>query len=391
MNRFDVVVIGGGIHGVGVAQAVVAAGYSCAVIEQHALAWGTSSRSSKLIHGGLRYLESAQFSVVRECLRERAILLRLAPDLVRLKPFIIPVYRDTSRRPWKIRLGLTGYALLSGLDRAGSFGSVPRQQWDTLDGLALSGLQQVFRYWDAQTDDAMLTRAVMASAQAMGAELFSPAEFLGADIRTDGCAVRIRQHGHDSTLVAKVVVNAAGPWVNQVLSKMVPLPPVPRMELVQGSHLILKVPLSENIYYLEAPRDKRAVFVMPWQGNMLLGTTETPYLGDPAKVTVLADEQAYLIETFVHYFPQYRAAPAEILSSFAGLRVLPAADSAAFGRSRETLLIPDREINPRLVSIYGGKLTAYRATAQRVLARILPALPQRKGLADTTELPLSPV
>lgn len=390
MSHIDVVVIGGGIHGVGVAQAVAAAGHSCAVIEQHSLAWGTSSRSSKLIHGGLRYLESAQFSVVRECLRERAILLRIAPDLVRLKPFIIPVYRDTSRRPWKIRLGLTGYALLTGLDRSGRFSSVSRRRWDLLDGLELSGLQQVFRYWDAQTDDALLTRAVMASAQAMGAELFSPAEFLGADVRTDGCTVRIRQDGQESTLAARVVVNAAGPWVSQVLSKIVPFQPAPAMDLVQGSHLILKVPLSDTIYYLEAPRDKRAVFVMPWQGNMLLGTTETPYRGDPAKVAVLADEQAYLLETFAHYFPQYRAAPAEILSSFSGLRVLPATNGTAFGRSRETLLIPDRESNPRLVSIYGGKLTAYRATAQRVLTRILPVLPQRRRLADTAELSLSP-
>src|SRR5580693_10304486 len=135
MRAFDVVVVGGGIHGAGVLQAAAAAGHRALLLEKGALASGTSSRSSKLIHGGLRYLESGQFALVRESLRERAIHLRIAPELVQLKPFYIPVYRDTRRRPWQLKLGLWLYALLGGFDAATRFGAVPRREWPSLDGL----------------------------------------------------------------------------------------------------------------------------------------------------------------------------------------------------------------------------------------------------------------
>src|SRR5271163_1160515 len=134
MKEYDVVIIGGGIHGAGVLQAAAAAGHSALLVERRALASGTSSRSSKLIHGGLRYLESFQFALVRESLRERAIHLRIAPELVELKPFFIPVYRDTRRRPWQLKLGLSIYALLGGFDAATRFGTVPLECWAALDG-----------------------------------------------------------------------------------------------------------------------------------------------------------------------------------------------------------------------------------------------------------------
>src|ERR1700731_1536853 len=146
MKRYDVVVVGGGIHGAGVLQAAAAAGHSGLLIERLAIASGTASRSSKLIHGGLRYLESGQFTLVRESLRERAIHLRIAGDLVELKPFFIPVYRDTRRRPWQLKLGLWMYALLGGFDAGTRFGTVPKRDWPTLDGLDTNGLDTVIRY-----------------------------------------------------------------------------------------------------------------------------------------------------------------------------------------------------------------------------------------------------
>src|ERR1700736_645983 len=163
MKEYDVIVVGGGIHGAGVLQAAAAAGYSGLLIEKRALASGTSSRSSKLIHGGLRYLESGQFTLVRESLRERAIHLRIAGDLVELKPFFIPVYRDTRRRPWQLKLGLWVCALLGGFDASTRFGAVPKREWSSLDGLETQGLEAVIRYHDAQTDDASLARAVVQS------------------------------------------------------------------------------------------------------------------------------------------------------------------------------------------------------------------------------------
>ncbi|MEE8428710.1 MAG: FAD-dependent oxidoreductase, partial [Gammaproteobacteria bacterium] len=179
-KSYHVGIIGGGIHGVGVAQRAAAQGYTVLVVEKTGLAAGTSSRSSKLIHGGLRYLESAQFGLVKECLRERSILLQIAPELVRLQPFMIPVYRKTRRRPWQLRLGLGLYALLGGMAKENRFTTIPRRNWDQLDGLSTAGLEKVYRYRDAQTDDALLTRAVMNSAQELGAELAMPANFLGA-------------------------------------------------------------------------------------------------------------------------------------------------------------------------------------------------------------------
>ena len=153
----DVLVVGGGIHGVGVAQAVAAAGHQCSLVESRSLAAGTSSKSSKLIHGGLRYLENFDIGLVRESLQERERLVELAPHLVHRQPFIIPVYPSTSRRPWKLRAGLSLYAILSGLRKHTGFRRVPKSDWKQLDGLSTRDLQKVYQYWDAQTDDRKLT------------------------------------------------------------------------------------------------------------------------------------------------------------------------------------------------------------------------------------------
>src|SRR5277367_6124746 len=188
MKEYDVVIIGGGIHGAGVLQAAVAAGHSALLIERQGLASGTSSRSSKLIHGGLRYLESGQFALVRESLRERTILLRIAPELVKLKPFFIPVYRDTRRRPWQLKIGLWIYALLGGFTKETRFGDVPEAEWSTLDGLELENLDAVIRYHDGQTDDSLLTRAVVQSALELGATVAMPARFVKAVLSEDRVA-----------------------------------------------------------------------------------------------------------------------------------------------------------------------------------------------------------
>ena len=212
MSRaYDLAIIGGGIHGAGVAQAAAALGYRVLVLEQNAIASGTSSRSSKLIHGGLRYLEQGSIGLVRECLHERALLLKLAPDLVRLKPFYIPVYPQTRRRPWQLRLGLSAYALLAWPRAGAKFRTLARREWDQLDGLRTDGLQAVFQYWDAQTDDAALTRAVLHSAQTLGATVKIPAEFISATLLPTSCSVRYTHENATHEITARVLVNAAGP------------------------------------------------------------------------------------------------------------------------------------------------------------------------------------
>lgn len=383
----DIAIIGGGIHGVGVAQAAAAAGYRVALLEKTAIAAGTSSRSSKLIHGGLRYLESGQFGLVRESLRERRVLLEVAPRLVRSLPVYIPVYRRTRRRPWKIRLGLSLYALLGGpLNPLMQFRQLRRTQWSELEGLRTAGLSAVFEYWEAQTDDAELTRAVMHSAQELGAQLLCPAELVSAEQTESGYQLHYRQQGKSNDLDCGYLVNASGPWVNRVLQTL--SPPADRLsiDLVQGTHIVVEGRIHHKIFYLEAPHDGRAVFVMPWKDDTtLVGTTEHLYTGNPGEVEPLQEEIYYLLETLRHYFPSHSD---KVLESFSGLRVLPKAENAIFHRSRETTLYTNDD-HPRLVTIYGGKLTTYRNTAQKLVDHLRPVLGARKQKAKTERIHLT--
>jgi len=383
---YDLTVVGGGIHGVGVAQAAAAAGHSVALLEARELAAGTSSKSSKLIHGGLRYLESFELGLVRESLRERAILLRIAPELVRLVPFYVPVYRETSRRPWKVRAGLTLYALLANLREAGRFSTLPRARWEELDGLRTDGLQAVFRYYDAQTDDAQLTRAVMASAQELGATLLCPAELRVAEREGDGYRLTYEQDGEPRSHTTGVLVNAAGPWVEEVRACVRPEPPGLAIDLVQGTHIELPGEIEQGIYYTEAPRDRRAVFTMPWKGHTLVGTTERFHEGDPAASSPTAEEIEYLQETFHAHFPGRETS---VTKAWAGLRVLPRAEGSAFKRTRETIYRVDDEREPRYLAIYGGKLTGYRAAAEQAVQVVRQSMPRRQRLARTREVSLS--
>lgn len=387
----DVLVVGGGINGVGIAQASAAAGWSVAVLEKSALAAGTSSKSSKLVHGGLRYLESYEFGLVRESLRERQLLLRLAPELVQRQTFCIPLYASTRRAPWLLRTGLSLYYLLSGCATDARFGAVPQREWAALDGLRTDNLRAVFRYTDARTDDAALTRAVMRSAESLGAQLCCPAELLAAELTDDGVEVTYGTPEGQQNCRARVVVNATGPWVNAVLGRVQPHQTEVPVELVQGTHIEVPGSMSRDFYYVESPRDGRAVFVMPRDGRIVIGTTETRYRKNPDHVAPLPAEENYLLRVAAHYFPQFDPLRrGDLLASWAGLRVLPGGEGHAFHRSREIVLQTDRRGRPRWLTVYGGKLTSYRATAEKVVERIAESLPDGKAVADTKQLMLSP-
>ena len=383
------IVIGGGIHGAGVAQAAAAHGYSVCLLEQNEIASGTSSKSSKLIHGGLRYLESGQFSLVQECLQERQYLLNNAPHLVALKPFIIPIYRQTKRRPLTIRLGLSLYAMLDRFRSSGLFKSIKKNNWSELDGLTQKDLEHVFQYWDAQTDDKLLTQAVIKSAISLGCAIQKPATVTSLVNRSNMWEVEFEKENQKQTLEAKVVVNTAGPWVNRVLEKVKPVPKIKPVDLVQGTHIVIEGEVTKGIYYLESPIDQRAIFVMPWYGKTMIGTTEKNYTGDPAKVEASEEEVAYLLESVKFYFPKHQHLQIErVVEQFAGLRVLPVAEGAAFSRPRETDIFEDGETAPGLFTVYGGKLTAYRATSAQVIDKVSHLLPKVKVLADTRYLKL---
>ncbi|HDP89514.1 MAG TPA: FAD-dependent oxidoreductase, partial [Thioalkalivibrio sp.] len=357
----DLIVIGGGIHGVATAFEATRRGWRVRLIEQYPrLAQGTSSRSSKLIHGGLRYLEQGQWRLVRESLQARRRLLRLAPELVELTDFHIPVFADSRRGALTIRAGLSLYALLGGLHADNRFCRLPRRAWSRLDGLHTAGLEAVFRYRDGRTDDAALTRALMHAACDRGAQLQLGETVRQVHLHRDGVEVETDRAGYR----AAAVVNATGPWIDQLLARVEPAQPLPAIERVAGTHIVVPGRLRRGIYYVEAPRDARAVFVMPWRGQVMIGTTERVHCGDPAAVAPTDQEIDYLRETGAHYFDTRHVDTQQIIDAFAGLRVLPRADDSPFGRPRDTRLLSDRATRPRLVSILGGKLTAHQVTAE---------------------------
>lgn len=384
----EVVVVGGGIQGAGTAQAAAAAGFETLLLEQTEPAAGTSSRSSKLIHGGLRYLETGQWGLVRESLQERRILLQNAPDLVRLVPFFVPVYPESRRSPLTLRTGLCLYALLGGLRRENRFRSLPRDSWHELDGIRTQELRHVFQYFDAQTDDRMLTEAVIESARELGCRVACPAPLLSASRTADGYQLQYLQDGQVRETHCGVLVNAGGPWLNRILEKIDPTPQAYPMQLVQGAHVVIDSPVQSGVYYVEAPTDGRPVLIMPWYGRTMIGTTETAGGDDPSNPKATESEVTYLLDTFSHYFPDH---PLDVFETFAGYRVLPKAEGGLQQRSRETTLWWDEAVAPRFVSIAGGKLTAYRATAAKVIQKIRGWLPQRPPIADTKNLPLRAV
>lgn len=363
MTDHDLVVIGGGIHGAGVAQAAAAKGLSVLVIERReAAGLETSRASSKLIHGGLRYLETFQVRLVYECLREQRNLLRNAPHLVRRSDFYIPVYRQSQRSAWWVYLGLCCYQLLAG-GALRNIERVAQSRWGSL-GLHEQDLTAVFRYFDAQTDDQALTRAVLESAVSLGAQV----RFNVAPARIEYTENYTLTFPDSSTVRCRALVNAAGPWANEVAA----LGGLPQQDLdwVQGTHIVLRQPAFSGCFYVEAPQDGRAVFVLPWRGLTMVGTTEV-VLTQP-KASPTQEEINYLLAVYNHYFPKSRCDQGDIEEVFAGVRVLPKDQRQANKRSRETLYATANA--GTYIGIYGGKLTSYRATADKVLRMLTPIL-----------------
>lgn len=364
---YDLLIIGAGIHGAAVARHAALDGFKVCVVEQFDQpALATSSRSSKLIHGGLRYLESHQFRLVRECLIERSILLKTAPSLVRLEAFYLPVYRYNKRPAWIIHLGLLFYRLLGG----GRFKKIPRSQWHGLDGLNTEQLRCVYQYHDAVTDDRQLTRAVLDDAIANGADFRVSHRVSACHLNDQHVRVEFEQQPE---ITAKLVINAAGPWVNHVLEKTSPKQPAANIDLVQGTHILIPRQLQRGVYYFEA-KDQRVIFAIPWKNQCLLGTTETPFHDEPERVNPLSSEISYLLAAWNQAFNDHLDTD-DLIDAFAGLRVLPSSTGAAFSRSRDTEIRPDPADSPRIISIIGGKLTAHRITAERVMKIIHRQLP----------------
>lgn len=389
MDTQDVIIIGGGITGVGIAQALAAAGFHVELWEKDKIGSHTSANSSKLIHGGLRYLETGQLSLVKQCLNERKALLTLAPNLVHPIAFYIPIYSSNKRGRLKIAVGLSLYAFLHPRDKLSKFEIIPKSQWQHLFNIKQQGLKTVFKYWDAQTDDFRLTQAVAKSAEQLGAHIRQG--MYCTDIYHDAntCQLTYKQKLNKDLGQArsKLVVNACGPWVNALLDKVTPPLASELIDWVQGSHLLIDVPAPRGIFYLESQLDKRMIFVMPWHNKTLIGTTETPLEILPETLQMTMQEQAYLLAIYCHYFPQYQPQllKDKILQQFCGVRVLPKKQGGVFDRPRDTV-IKTYQTHPCLLTVYGGKLTSFRTTAMNVVRWVQSKLGKRQMKADIDKL-----
>jgi len=380
----DVVVIGGGITGAGVALEAAARGLRVALLEQGDFAGGTSSRSTKLIHGGIRYLAQGHIGLVRESLRQRGELLRAAPDLVRPLPFVIPLYRGL-RRPLGLRVpsmfrAMTPLGVKAGLWFYDRLAAAPSLRHQTLSGadataripdLCTDRLQAVFLYYDAQTDDVRLTHAVLSRARRLGALTlnYCRVDALVRDGRRIGGVVfEDRLTGRVGEARARHVVNASGVWAERVAA--MDAPPEFRITAGKGIHLVLRpgaVSLNSALVIPETD-DGRLAFLVPWiGGRIMLGTTDDRYDGPLDAPTAKAEEIAYLLDHANRYLNR-QLSRADVVGIFAGLRPLIGSregPSAALSREHAVIESPGG-----LISIIGGKLTSFRQMARDVVGRL---------------------
>jgi glycerol-3-phosphate dehydrogenase len=385
LQRRDLVVIGAGINGAAIARELALQGVSVLVLEREDLACGTSSASTRLIHGGLRYLEHAEFALVRESLREREILLETAPHLVRPLGIHLPIYTAARRVGWKINVGLWLY------DRLFPSPSLPRHQRlsagamkQVLPGLRSENLAGGMRYFDAQLEFPERLIVELAIDAARHGTVIATRSTAVAIAAEAGGLIGVQWTDASGALrhtLAKAVVNAAGPWVDRVLPETLP------GRLVggsKGSHLVL-APFAgapEAAVYAEAQSDGRPFFVIPWNGLILIGTTDERFDADPASVVAEEHECSYLLREAEHLFPAAGPLTGALCYTQAGVRPLPYRPAHAVGAVTRRHVVHAHRRLPGLYSIIGGKLTTHRALAEDVLH----ALAQRLGLGRPRSL-----
>ena len=364
MHSFDLLVIGGGINGAAIARDAAGRGLSVLLVEKDDLAAHTSGASSKLIHGGLRYLEHYDFRLVREALREREILLQTAPHIVRPLKFVLP--DPPGGRPWwLIRLGLWTYDLLAGR------GSLPRSRSVRRGDKAVRGAlrPENFRlatYWDAWVDDSRLVVLNALDAAERGAEIATRTELLAA--RREGESWKVELSG-GRIVTAGMIVNAAGPWVAELLTKRLDLPSRSAVRLIKGSHIVVPRLWQGDHAYILQQADGRVVFALPYGEHSLVGTTDVP-VERPGEAEISPEEIDYLCAAANAYF-RHAIAPADVVWSYSGVRSLHDDGSAsAKDVSRDYHLERDPGPGAPLLSVFGGKITTARALAVEALERL---------------------
>lgn len=393
-SRYDVVVIGGGINGAGIARDAAERGLDVLLLEQDDFSSGTTAWSSRLIHGGLRYLEYAEISLVYESLHERRHLLEAAPHLVHPLKLVIPVYRGGQRGKALIRAGMIAYDLLSlGKELPGHDMLSRRELLAEEPGILAEGLRGAAAYYDAQVPwaERLVVENLVAAGRA-GAVLrnYCRVEALcdgtGA---MDGVVYRDLVSGEQHRVHAPVVVNAGGPWVDRVL-KGLPARLPRLMGGTKGSHIVVSpfAGAPSNAFYIEAQADGRPMFIIPWAGLYLIGTTDIRFSGDPADARASAEEVDYLLAETNRVFPQAGLGRESVHYTYCGVRPLPWEEGPEGAITRRHIIREHDDVAKGLLSIIGGKLTTYRHLAEEVVDRVGRLLERDLPDCPTDEEPL---
>lgn len=367
-EEFDVVVIGGGIIGAGIARDAALRGLRVALFEKRDFGSGTTAGSTRLIHGGLRYLEMLDFRLVRMDLRERETLLKIAPHLVRPLEFIVPFYDATAFYRWKMKIGMMLYDLLSFDKSLPDHRSLSGDEVAEMEpALRREGLQGAVLYYDAQADSPeRLCIENIIDAVGHGAQTFNYAEVVGAVRESGGVrGVRVRDllsgTGGEVEVRARVVVNASGAWFDRVARGLTD-EPTDRIRTTKGIHLTC-APVTRRAVVVFSPIDDRLMFVIPWLGYSWLGTTDTDFAGDPATAHATKEDVAYTIESAARRLPAL--ATSEIYYSNAGVRALVKKDGSESSVSRMHRIADGAGSGAsNLISVMGGKITGYRQIAE---------------------------
>ena len=380
MSPYDLLIIGGGINGAGIARDAAGRGLSVLLVERADLAAATSSSSSKLIHGGLRYLEQYEFRLVAESLAEREVLLKVAAHLVWPARFVMPHVPELRPR-WMIRLGLFLYDHLARRSVLPASRAVRLDQPPYSSGLR-PDLRHGFVYSDCRVDDARLVVANASDAAARGARVLVRTECRSAQ-RVDGSWRAVLSSGE--TVSARAIVNAAGPWVKRVLNERLGQPSADEVRLVKGSHIVLpRLYQGEHAFILQND-DRRVVFMIPYQERYtLVGTTDVPLEREPDDAQASFDEVDYLCRAAGRYLAR---APqvSEVLWRYAGVRPLyddGSADASSVTRDY-TLRVDDEAGNAPVLSVFGGKITTYRTLAEHVMREAGAVLPRHARRLDS--------
>ena len=390
--EFDIVVVGGGITGAGVARDAARRGFRTALIERDDFAAGTSSRSSRLVHGGVRYLEHGWFHLVFEASRERRRLLDNAPHLVRPLRFTWPVYEHQRLAKWEIGAGLMMYDVLAMYRNVGKHKRLSAE--DVLErepGVLPDGLNGGATYWDAATDDARLTMLTALDAERAGAKLLNHADVTGLTStldRVDGVIVRDKPSGMTVRVRAKVVVNATGPWTDAMRRWEDPKATA-AVRGTKGVHLLVPRERLGNMGALTLlhPADQRVMFALPAGQYAILGTTDTRTDASPEQVRANVTDVRYLLTAANHFFPRAMLTESDVVSAWAGIRPLIASSKpdAPSDQSRES----EVAVGPGgVIGVSGGKLTTYRAMAEEIVDAAAGRIKKKRRKSDTAHATL---